>query len=72
MNATTTRKIDASAVYMRHEPNPYRGDRYAIYERCEGRSDRLIFWSHSREAALLHLRRLTTPPEGDSNDTYPI
>lgn len=41
-----------SLRYLRFEPNPYRGDRYAIYER--GNPDVLVFWTSSKKAALLH------------------
>ena len=46
--------------YMRYEPNPYRGDRYAIYER--GDPDVLVFWTHGKEAAMLHWDAVKNAP----------
>ena len=49
--------------YMRYIVNPYRGNRYEIYDREEGRPDVLLFYSHDRVAALKHWERIKDMPK---------
>ena len=48
--------------YMRYEINPYRGNRYAIYEKNNGRPDSLLFCSHYKESAMIEWDRIKDIP----------
>lgn len=48
--------------FLRREPNPYRGDRFAIYERREGLPDVLLFWSHDETSARIAWNRIKNMP----------
>lgn len=48
--------------FMRLEVDPYRGNRYAIYERNDGRPDTLIFYSHNKESARIAWDRIKNMP----------
>lgn len=48
--------------YMRYEPNPYRGDRYAIYERRPGLPDCMLYCTHNKNAAFITWDRVKELP----------
>ena len=48
--------------FLRHEPNPYRGDRFAIYELREGMPNTLLFWSHDEKSARIAWERIRKMP----------
>lgn len=51
--------------YMAYLVNPYRGNRYAIYERrdCSALPDAMLFCTHDREAAIMEWNRIKDLPK---------